>query len=181
MERTSTVRHELFRGEIFAMAGATREHNLIVTNIVREVSSALRDRRCEVYPSDMRVKVEVTDSYAYPDVTVVCSDARFEDEKGDTLLNPLVLFEVLSDSTERFDRGDKFEQYRTIAGLSEVVFASQKEAHVEHYERQPDGSWRLREYRAGQRLALPAAGCEVAVDDLYLKVFAAAGDQVRRK
>jgi len=171
MERASPVRHEFFRGEIFAMAGASRQHNLIVTNIVREISSALRDRPCEVYPSDMRVKAEATGLYAYPDVTVVCGSPRLEDEHGDTLCNPLVLFEVLSDSTESFDRGGKFEQYRTIPGLAEVVFVSQKEAHVEHFERQADGSWRLREYRAGQRLVLPAPGCEVAVDDLYLKVF----------
>jgi Uma2 family endonuclease len=176
MERAASSRHEFFRGEVFAMAGASRQHNLIVTNIVREVSSALRDRPCEVYPSDMRVKVEATGSYAYPDVTIVCGAARFEDEHGDTLLNPLVLFEVLSDSTESFDRGGKFEHYRAIPSLEEVVFVSQKEAHVEHFARQADGSWRLREYRGAQRLLLPAPGCEVAVEDLYLKVFSAPAD-----
>ena len=173
MERASPVRHEFFRGEAFAMAGASHQHNLIVANTVGALWSALRDRPCEVYPSDMRVKVEATGLYAYPDVTVVCGPPRLEDEHGDTLLNPLVLVEVLSDSTESFDRGGKFEQYRTIPSLAEVVFVSQKEAHVEHFERQADGSWRLREYRAGQRLVLPAPGCEVAVDDLYLRVFPA--------
>ena len=102
---------------------------------------------------------------------MVSGPPRLEDDHGDTLLNPLVPFEVLSDSAESFDRGGKFEQYRTIPSLAEVVFLSQKAAHVEHFERQADGSWRLREYRAGQRLVLPAPGCEVAVDDLYLKVF----------
>jgi Uma2 family endonuclease len=171
MERASPVRHELLRGEAFAMAGASRRHNLIVTNIVGALSSALRDRPGEVYPSHMRLKAEATGLYAYPDATVVCGAPRLKDQHGDTLLNPLVLFEVLSDSTESFDRGAKFEQYRTIASLAEVVFVSQKEPHVEHFARQEDGSWRLREYRAGQRLLLPGPRCEVAVDDLYLKVF----------
>jgi Uma2 family endonuclease len=176
MERASPIRHQFFRGEVFAMAGASRRHNLIVTNIVGALWSALRDRPCEVYPSDMRVKVEATGSYAYPGVTLVCGPPSLEDEHGDTLLNPLLLFEVLSDSTESFDRGEKFEHYRAIPSLAEVVFVSQKQAHVEHFERQADGSWPLREYRAGQRLVLPAPGCEVAVDDLYLKVFPTPAD-----
>ena len=171
MERASPVRHEFFRGVAFAMAGASRQHNLIVANVVGEFRSVLRDRPCEVYPSDMRLKAEATGLYAYPDVTVVRGPPRLEDEHGDTLCNPSVLFEVLSDSTESFDRGAKFEQYRTIPSLAEVVFLSQKEAHVEHFERQSDGSWRLREFRGGDRLPLPLLACEVAVDDLYLKVF----------
>jgi Uma2 family endonuclease len=170
-ERASTLRHEFVRGETFAMAGASRQHNLIVTNIVGELRSALRDGPCEVYPSDMRVGIAATSSYLYPDATLVCGAPRFEDAKADTLLDPLVLFEVLSDSTESYDRGEQFERYRSIQGLAAVVLVSQKEAHVEHFERQADGSWRLRDFRAGDRLALPAPGRELAVDDLYLKGF----------
>ncbi|MEK6608712.1 MAG: Uma2 family endonuclease [Myxococcota bacterium] len=172
MERASAERHEYFQGDVFAMAGGSRAHSLIGANIVVALSNALRDRPCEVHGSDMRVKIEATGLYTYPDATVVCGQARLEDAVGDTLMNPLAIFEVLSDSTESYDRGRKFEQYRTVPSLAAVVLVSQKQPHVEHFARQTDGSWTLREARAGQNLHLPALGCEVAVDALYLKVFA---------
>lgn len=144
-ERKAEFKSQYYRGEMFAMAGASREHNLIVANLVGEIGNALKNRRYEVYPSDMRVKVTATGLYTYPDATVVCGDPEFEDEQFDTLTNPTVLFEVLSDSTESWDRGGKFRQYRDIPSLKEYVMVTQDRASVERYIRQTDGGWLLQE------------------------------------
>lgn len=171
LERASTGKHELRHGEPVSMAGASEEHNLLVGNIVTALNLALRRKPCRVYPSDMRVKIAATGEYTYPDVSVTCSERRFEDQHGDTLLNPEVIFEVLSGSTELHDRGKKFEAYRKLPSLREYVLVSQDEPLVEQYTRQEDGAWSLREHRAGGRLWLEAIGCEIAVDEMYLKVF----------
>lgn len=170
-ERLQPARHEFFQGETFAMAGATREHNLIVLNIGAELRNALRKKPCEVYPSDMRSKIPATGLYTYADAVVVCGEPEFEDDVHDTLLNPKVLVEVLSESSESYDRGKKFEQYRSIASLAEYVLVAQDQVLVEHFSRQPDGSWLLREARAGGRVALPSIDCTIEVDEIYLKVF----------
>jgi Uma2 family endonuclease len=170
-ERSSPLKHEYCDGEMFAMAGATEAHNLIVANVVGELRSALRQRPCKVYPSDMRVKIPATGLYTYPHASGVCHRPEFEDDEADTLLNPQVIFEVLSDSTEDYDRGTKFKNYRSIPSLRDYVLVSQAEVLVEHFVRQPDGSWLLREHRAGAQVELASIGCTVAVDELYLKVF----------
>src|SRR5262245_26620705 len=123
-ERASEEKHEFFDGEVFAMAGARRRHNQIVINIGGELRQALRERTCEVYASDMRVRIPETNRYVYPDVTIACGEPRFEDAKEDTLVNPTIVFEVLSDSTEAYDRGDKFALYQTIPSLAEVVLVA---------------------------------------------------------
>jgi Uma2 family endonuclease len=170
-ERQQPTRHELFQGEVFAMGGATREHNLLVVNITAELRNALRKRPCETYPSDMRVKVPATGLYTYPDASVVCDKPEFEDGSLDTLLNPLVLVEVLSDSSERYDRGKKFEQYRSIPSLTDYVLVSQDHVLVEHFRRGEGGTWVLSEVRAGGRVELSGPECALAVDEIYLKVF----------
>ena len=170
-ERLQPTKHEFFQGEIFAMAAATRAHNLVVANIGAELRNTLREKPCEVLISNMRVKIAATGFYAYPDVIVVSGKAELEDAACDTLLNPRVLIEVLSESSESYDRGKKFEQYRSIDGLAEYVLVAQDRVLVEHFSRQPDGSWLLREARAGGRLTLPAIDCTIEVDDLYAKVF----------
>ncbi len=170
-ERKSEVKHEYFAGETFAMGGAGRRHNLIVLNVAAELRHALRERLCEVYPSGMRVRVVATGLYAYPDVSVVCGEPSFEDDHLDTLLKPDIVVEVLSDSTEACDRGKKFENYRALESLTDFILISQDEKLVEHYARQPDGTWNLQELRGGQGLALTSINCEVLVDDIYLKVF----------
>jgi Uma2 family endonuclease len=174
-ERASPTKHEFFDGEIFAMAGASFEHNKIVGNLVGELRSALRHRPCDVTPSDLRVKVPATGLYTYPDVTVLCGDPLFEDDGRDTLLNPTVLVEVLSESTEGYDRGKKFRNYRSIATFREYVLVAQDGVAVERYTRGDDGVWSLHESGAGERLVLASIGCEIAVDEIYLKVFPAAG------
>jgi len=170
-ERSSEQRHAFADGEIFAMSGGTREHSLIAVNIASELSLALQDRPFEVHASDMRVKIQPTGRYLYPDASVVCGRPLFEDATRDTLLNPVLIVEVLSDSSEAYDRGDKFAQYRTIESLKEYVLASQKEARIEHFRRLPDGSWLLRIFQRGDRVGLDSTGIELSVDRAYLKVF----------
>lgn len=170
-ERLQPERHEFFDGEIFAMSGASFDHNRIVLNLGGELRSALRHRRCDVTPSDLRVKVPATGLYTYPDLTVVCGEPLFEDGTRDTLLNPIVLVEVLSDSTERYDRGKKFRNYRSITTLREYVLVAQDAVSVERYTRGDDGVWSLHESGAGEKLVLTSVGCEIAVDEIYLKVF----------
>lgn len=171
LERASETKHEYADGEIFAMSGGTFERAQITGNITGELRSALRARPCRICPADMRVKSATTDRYVYPDVALVCGPPRFEDERRDTLLNPTAIFEVLSDSTEAYDRGDKFAHYRTIPSFVDYVLASQKRVQVEHFHRQEDGSWKLVVLGPGDRLVLPSIECELAVDELYLKVF----------
>lgn len=169
-ERGSDIKHERVNGEIFAMAGGTREHSLTAANILGELRSALMDRPCEVHGPDMKVKAAGA-NYHYPDVSVVCGRPLFEEETRDVLVNPKVLVEVLSDSTERHDRGDKFASYRTIESLSDYVLVSQTAVLVEHYHRQPDGTWIYRALGPGERLSLATLGCDIAVDRIYHKVF----------
>lgn len=170
-ERAAERKHQYVGGAVFAMAGASREHNLLVGNIVRALGNALRDRPCEVYPSDMRVKAETADFYTYPDVSVVCAEPHFEDDAFDTLLNPRVIIEVLSEHTEAYDRGKKFELYRQVPSLTDYVLVSQSERLIEHFVRQPDDSWTLREIRPGKPLRLVSLDCQLYVEDIYLKVL----------
>lgn len=170
-ERAAVHRSEYAAGEIFAMSGATRRHNLIVTNIISEIRRQIADRPCEAYATDMKVQVASTGSFAYPDVVVVCSTPRFRDEREDVLLNPTLLVEVLSETTEAYDRGAKSEQYRTIDSLREYLLVAQDRCHVEHYARQSDGQWLLTEAGSLQlSLSLTAIGCALSLQELYAKV-----------
>ncbi|MBL9161591.1 MAG: Uma2 family endonuclease [Planctomycetaceae bacterium] len=145
IEGDTPAKHEFCRGEMFAMDGASREHNLITSNIAASLHAQLITRPCESYANDMRVKVAQTGLYAYPDIVVTCEKPRFEDDKFDTLLNPQVVAEVLSDSTEKYDRGKKFEHYRQIDSLVAYLLISQDRAHVELFTRDAGGVWGLRE------------------------------------
>jgi Uma2 family endonuclease len=170
-ERKAEFKSEYFAGETFAMAGARPSHNVIVGNVIGELHPQLKPRPCRVYPSDQRVKVSPTGLYTYPDVIVVCGKPQFEDEEGDTLLNPTVLVEVLSESTEDYDRGRKFVHYRTIESLREYVLIAQDECRVERFERQPDNTWVLwATDRMEDALELPAIGCELPLAEIYHKV-----------
>lgn len=171
MERAAEVKHEYWHGESFAMAGASRRHNVLVGNLVRVLGNALLERPCEVYPSDMRVASAARDVFTYPDVTVVCGPPTFTDDANDTLLNPLVIVEVLSDSTEAYDRGKKFEHYRRVASLRHYVLVAQDRPLVELYTRQGDGTWMLSEHRMGDVATLTAAGCELPVAEVYRKAL----------
>ncbi|MDQ2695363.1 MAG: Uma2 family endonuclease [Pseudomonadota bacterium] len=171
LERQSETKSEYFAGEIFAMVGAREPHNLIVTNCVRELSTQLKDRPCRVYSNDMRVKVDATGLYTYPDVVVMCGEPRFDDNRRDTLLNPVAIIEVLSESTEAYDRGKKFGHYRKLEGLAEYLLIAQDKPHVEHYVRQPDGQWLFSEADGLDGVVLlPSIECRLALAEVYHKV-----------
>ena len=169
-ERKSDTKHEYLRGEIIAMSGASREHSLIVTNISGELYIQLKEGICEVHTNDMRVRTHPETSYFYPDVVVVCGEPRFEDNAFDTLLNPIVLVEVLSPSTQAYDRGEKFKNYQQLTSLQEYILVSQDEVHIEHYRRQ-ETQWKLTEFRSLENvLLLTAIECALSLEDIYRRV-----------
>lgn len=171
LERRSETKSEYLDGEIFVMTGASRRHNLLAGNVYTAFRTQLRQRGCEVYVSDMRVKVSATGLYTYPDVTVICGEPQFEDAEVDTLLNPQVIVEILSKSTEDYDRGTKFLQYRTLPSLTEYVLVAQDKVHVEHYLRQNEG-WLLTETdRREDVVELPSVGARLALGDVYDGIF----------
>jgi Uma2 family endonuclease len=170
-ERVAAFKSEFYRGEMFAMAGGSAAHSLIIANLIREVGVRLKGGPCRVYDSNLRVKVSTTGLYTYPDVTVVCEDAKFEDEVFDTLLNPRVLIEVLSDSTEKYDRGEKFKHYRNIASLQEYILVAQDEPLVESFVRQQNDTWLLRPHVGMESvLACSAIPVTVPLNEVYAGV-----------
>jgi Uma2 family endonuclease len=169
-ERASDVKHEYAEGEIFAMSGGTLEHSAVAANIIGELRSLLRGGGCRVLTSDMRLKTP-SDRYLYPDASVFCGQPEYEDSSRDVLLNPRVVIEVLSDSSEGYDRGDKFAHYRSISSLNDYVLASQKEPRIEVFSREADGSWTLRIHGPGARVELASLGCTIEVDRVYADVF----------
>ena len=170
IERSSPIKHELFQGQILAMAGASLEHNVIVANIVATLHAALRDKPCVALPSDMKVLVRASGHYYYPDASVVCGTAEFADDERDAIVNPTVVVEVLSDSTERRDRGNKFHDYRSIPSCTDYLMCSSAEPFVEHYTREADG-WRLREYGASEVVPLSGVEITLSVAEVYAKAF----------
>ncbi|HSB61782.1 MAG TPA: Uma2 family endonuclease, partial [Vicinamibacteria bacterium] len=154
-----------------AMSGASPRHVLIVTNLVRELSSQLKNRPCLVFSTDLRLRVSATGLFTYPDVMVTCGRAAYVDEQQDTLTNPTLIVEVLSDSTEDYDRGRKFEHYRSLASLQEYVLVAQDRVHLEQFQRQPDGRWLLSETRRREdAVRLSSIDCDLALDEVYGKV-----------
>jgi len=140
-EREADCKSEYFSGQIFAMAGASRRHNVLVGNLVRRLGNRLDGQPCETYPSDMKVLVQANGLYAYPDVTVVCGEPEFLDRDGDVLLNPLLIVEVLSESTQSYDRGAKRALYQALDSLQEYVLVSAGTPRVERFTRQDTGLW----------------------------------------
>ena len=170
-ERQSEIKHELIDGEIFEMAGATRNHNRISTNVVRLLGNQLLERECNVYSSDMRVKITSTKKYTYPDIVAVCGEELFEDSTEDTLLNPMLIIEVLSKSTEAYDRGAKFEFYQTIESFQEYVLISQEPFRVEQYVRKTKNEWSYFEFRQAEDIVkLNSIDCELVLQNIYHKI-----------
>jgi Uma2 family endonuclease len=151
-------------------ANSRRRHDVIVGNIVGELRSALRDMPCEVYPAGLKVRVEAHKTHA-ADVTVVCQAPRFQDDGEDVLINPTILFEVVSESTEAADRGEKFEAYAAVASVSEFLLVSTTHPRVERFVRTADGSWNYKAFGHGEVVPLSTAGCQLKVDEVYLKAF----------
>ena len=169
LERAAEFKSEFFDGEIFAMAGGTRWHSLIALNLAAEFRRRIKGGKCVPYNADLRVKVEATGLLTYPDLTVACGKQRFLDADVDTLLNPTLIAEVLSDSTEAYDRGKKFEHYRQIPSLREYLLVSQREPRIEQFFKDRNGQWFLSE-AAGLRTSLPLPSLGIAL--VLSKVFA---------
>jgi Uma2 family endonuclease len=171
IERQSETKNEYLNGEIFAMAGASRQHNFIAGDVYASLLNQLRGRGCDVYSGDMRVRVPAADLYTYPDVTVVCGEPELDDAEVDTLLNPTLIVEVLSRTTESYDRGMKFAYYRTLSSFAEYLVLAQDHVHAEHWVRQENGGWLLTETdRREDVLELPSIGCTLALRDAYDRV-----------
>jgi Uma2 family endonuclease len=171
-ERNSEIRHEYFEGEIFAMTGGSLNHNQISANIVRELGNQLKNSPCRAFASDMRVKVNEIEKYIYPDIVVVCGDIELEKIMGvETLLNPVVIMEILSTSTEAYDRGKKFTHYRLIPTLQEYFLVSQDYCQVEKYIRSDDGGWKYFSYEdMEQFFKIESIEFELPLSEIYYRV-----------
>ena len=174
-ERDQPSKHEFFHGEVFAMAGGSPRHNALGVGIAGELRAALAGRGCAVLSSDQRLAFPPDERYVYPDVTVVCGGLELQQGTRDVLTNPSLLVEVLSKSTEEYDRGLKWAGYQSIDSLTDYLLVAQTEARVEHYRRNTDGSWTYRAAGASERVSL-TGGVELAVDAIYAGAFALPGD-----
>ena len=176
MEHVATVKHELYRGEVWAMAGGSPRHSALAVACLRELGVALRGRDCAPFNSDQRVHVQATGNYCYPDITVVCGPPTYHEADPDSLTNPRLIAEVLSKSTAYHDTGSKFDEYRSIASVQEYVLISQSRAHVEVRSRDGAHRWVIDEYGAGSKIELRSIGVVLDVDALYDGVFRFKGD-----
>lgn len=168
MERGSDARHELWDGEVFAMGGASYSHNLVKDTLARVIGNLVVERGCRVLTSDMRVRIPSRESYVYPDVVVFCGAPQLEDDQGDVLCNPQVVVEVLSHSTAAFDRGAKFEGYRSIPSLVEYALVSVESQQVDHFARGEDPStWVFRAFGSHEALTLPSLGVHVPLEQVF--------------
>lgn len=172
LELHANVKHEFLAGEIWAMGGGTPQHAALASAVIAAFTAQLRGRRCRVYTSDARVRVQATGLDTYPDVTVVCGGEQIDADDRLALVNPIVVVEVTSPSSEAYDRGEKVEHYKTIASLRAVVIVSHRESRVEVIERGGDGAaWTTTEASAGA-IAIASIGCTIDVGDIYRDPFA---------
>lgn len=170
MERASEQRNEFLDGEIFAMAGGSPAHSRLAAHVIAQLVTKLRGQPCGVFTSDLRVRVKATGLTTYPDVTVVCGPLLRDDEDPHAVVNPVVLVEVSSESTEAYDRNDKFAHYRRVPTLRAYVLVSQREERIEVYRRNDDGTWTLDEARPPAVARLDAIGCSLDVAEVYAGV-----------
>ena len=170
IDRAAEVRSEFVDGEMFAMAGGSMSHLRIQQNLAGELHAALRGNHCEALGFDCRIRVS-SRAYVYADVTVVCGNPVMADGHNDILTNPVAIFEVLSPSTEKYDRGLKFQMYRTLDSLKEYLLVSQEQVHIEQYTRQPDGTWTFRDYQGPDaELKIDSIGVKIPLQGIYDRV-----------
>jgi Uma2 family endonuclease len=170
-ERISKEKHEYFQGKIVAMAGASLIHNRLVANILREVGGALKDKACEILPSDIRVSIPSRESYMYPDAVIVCGQPEMEDDKFDTLKNPAVIFEILSPSTEDHDRGRKFFFYRQIPSFKEYILVDSTQPFVEVSRQEENGAWKFEIITDPDgQLFISSVGISIPIAEVYRNV-----------
>jgi Uma2 family endonuclease len=174
-ERLQPTKHEYHLGEVFAMAGGSLRHNFLSGALVAELRAALRGKGCHVLTSDQRIAAKPNERYVYSDAVVVCGPIQTEPGTSDVLSNPRFLVEVLSKSTEAYDRGEKWEAYQRLPSLTDYMLVAQTSVRIEHYQREADGSWRYRELTAGDTLTL-ANGATLAIDAVYEGAFDLAGE-----
>ncbi len=170
LERNSLEKHEYFQGEVFAMAGAKENHNIIVSNLIGLLYIKLRSTPCIIYPSDMRVSIDSKNHYTYPDVSLICGERKFLDKNNDTLLNPSVIIEVLSESTENYDRGKKFESYRKIPSLQEYILVASDRKKIEIFTKSNEGRWYLSESGPSNTIEISSINVQLSLDDIYERV-----------
>ena len=166
-ERTAVTKSVLWDFETFAMASGTQQHNLLTAAMLRELGTRLRGKPCRTYASDQRIRLPSLGRYVYPDASVTCPPVEVDESDTDTICNPRLVVEVLSDSTEAFDRGDKFLAYRSITSLTDYLLVSQHEVRIEHFHRQDEVTWVLRTYGPEQVVAIAALGVELPVSDVF--------------
>lgn len=178
LERKAETKSEYLNGHIYAMSGASRNHNRITINLAAMLHSRLKGKPCEPFSGDMRVKISPTGLYTYPDVVVACGESRFDDQQFDTLLNPTVIIEVLSDSTAAYDRGDKFAHYRTLESLTDYLLVAQDKPRIEHFSRQPNGQWLYSAADdADAQVEIATISCVLPLAEVYERVvFSDPGD-----
>jgi Uma2 family endonuclease len=170
-ERKSDIKHEYIAGAMLAMSGASAAHNVITANALARLHNHVLQRNCTVFPSDMRLGIRQQRMYVYPDVTVVCGTIEFDDTEQDTILNPTIIIEVLSPSTERYDRGKKSQYYRTIPSLQEYLLIAQDEQYIEHFVRYSEHQWLLTTVTQEQgSVYLASIDCTLHLHDVYNKV-----------
>ena len=170
IERRAERKSEYYQGVMYAMAGASQQHVLIVTNLISQLGNELADRPCQVYSADLRLRVSPTGLYTYPDVVVVRGEARFADDQQDTLLNPTIVIEVLSESTQDYDRGRKFEHYRTLPSLRDYLTIAQDRPHIEHWSRLERGGSLMEYTELNQTVELPSIDAGLPLSRIYAKV-----------
>jgi Uma2 family endonuclease len=179
-EERSAVRHEFYRGDLFAMTGGTDAHSRLKVRLVALLDAQTKGSKCRVYDADMRVLVVATGLYTYPDASVGCDTPRFDMDKRNTLLNPRAVFEVLSKSSQTYDRGEKFEHYCQIPSLHHYVLVSQARRRVEVFTRDDEGNWRFAYAdKCGDILKLEFINCQLVLDDLYEDIDLASDEELR--
>lgn len=171
IERNAECKSEYYNGEMFALAGASYVHNRITRNISKALGLQLKGTKCEEFQSDLKIKEKISGLFTYPDIVVICGEPEFYDEEKDVVVNPTVIMEVLSKSTETYDRGFKFELYRRINTLKHYFMVSQDKISIEYYSRNDDDSWILKEFKdLNQNIEMKSIGCILELKDVYYKV-----------
>ncbi|QTA86234.1 Uma2 family endonuclease [Desulfonema magnum] len=171
VEEAAQYKSEYYHGEIFAMTGASFNHNLIAMNLATRLHSALRDSSCFVFASDMKIQADEARHYVYPDVSVVCGDIEFLGNRDDIITNPVVIIEVLSESTQSYDRGDKFKAYRKIRSLRDYILVDQYACHVEYFFKNKAGRWELDEFETLEdSFNIRSVDVDLPLETIYYRV-----------
>lgn len=170
-EETSEFKNEYYNGEIFAMSGASIDHNRIITNLTVEFGNFFKNQSCEIFTSDMRLWIEAKKMFTYPDLMIVCDSPAFYPERRDTITNPLIIIEILSESTRNYDRGDKFMFYRSLPSFKEYILVDQYTTHIEHFYIGHDRKWTLIEYNnLNDKLILKQINFQIPLTNIYHNV-----------